>query len=167
MLPQLRKLEDRLHEELRVIGIHSAKYPGEKDKENVEQAIRRYELRHPVVNDPDSRLGRMYGMRAWAAIVLIDPAGRVIGMQSGEFQADALAEFIGGVIADFDRRGEIHRAHAPVAVHQKSETFLSYQTTLVAAAASRRLFVADTDHHRVVMADLVRGVAQGIVGTGE
>jgi thiol-disulfide isomerase/thioredoxin len=167
MLPQLRKLEERYREELVIIAVHSAKYPGEKDDENVRQAVTRYNLRHPVVNDPDSRLGRMYGMRVWPTLVLIDPAGRVVGMQTGEFQFDAMAEFIGGVIADFDQRGEIRRAHAPTVLEAKTTTYLSYPSKLAADAASGRLYVADTHHHRIVIADMARGVSIDVVGCGE
>src|SRR5262249_16839285 len=142
LLPQLRKLEERYREELVIIAVHSAKYPGEKDDENVRQAVTRYNLGHPVVNDPDSRLGRMYGMRVGPTRVRVGRGGGGVGRQWGEFQFDAMAEFIGGVIADFDQRGEVRRAHAPTVLEAKTTPYLSYPSKLAADAASGRLYVA-------------------------
>ena len=53
IFPQLRKLEEKYQEELVVVGVHSAKFTSEKDTANIEKAIRRLELEHPVVNDKD------------------------------------------------------------------------------------------------------------------
>ena len=53
IFPQLRKLEQKYANELAVIGIHSAKFPNEKDTYNLEQAVRRHGLEHPVINDAE------------------------------------------------------------------------------------------------------------------
>ena len=49
----MRKLEQKYAGELMVIGVHSAKFPNEKDKNNLYKAVKRYELVHPVVNDAE------------------------------------------------------------------------------------------------------------------
>ena len=51
VFPQLRKLEQKYSSELAVVGVHSAKFDAEKATQNVRQAILRYEVEHPVVND--------------------------------------------------------------------------------------------------------------------
>ena len=66
IFPQLRKLEEKYQEELVVVGVHSAKFTSEKDTANIEKAIRRFELEHPVVNDKDFRVWSQYSARAWA-----------------------------------------------------------------------------------------------------
>ena len=45
ILPQLRKLEEAFPEEVVVVGVHSAKFPAEKETDAVRQAI--LPLRHP------------------------------------------------------------------------------------------------------------------------
>src|SRR5262245_14560079 len=51
IIPDLKKLEAKYANQLVVIGVHSAKFTNEKGTENIRQAILRYELEHPVVND--------------------------------------------------------------------------------------------------------------------
>src|SRR3990172_6140228 len=51
VLPELKKLEHAYPAELGVVGVHSAKFAGEKDSGNIRQAVARYEIEHPVVND--------------------------------------------------------------------------------------------------------------------
>ena len=49
---ELVLLEEKYPEELVVIGVHSAKFENEKDTDQIRQAILRYEIKHPVINDP-------------------------------------------------------------------------------------------------------------------
>ena len=74
VLPDLKRLEQKYRDELVVIGVHSAKFHAERDTENIRQAILRYEIEHPVVNDQRRcRSGRSTPSRAWPTLVLIDP----------------------------------------------------------------------------------------------
>jgi thiol-disulfide isomerase/thioredoxin len=50
-LPEIKKLEAAFPNELVVIGVHSAKFAGEQDSQNIREAVMRYEIEHPVVND--------------------------------------------------------------------------------------------------------------------
>ena len=84
IFPQLRKLERKYAGELTVIGVHSAKFPNEKEKENLYNAVRRYELEHPVVNDAEFQVWQQYACRAWPTMMFIDPQGKVIGKHEGE-----------------------------------------------------------------------------------
>ncbi len=52
MLHTLEVIEERYkNKPVVIIGIHSAKFYNEQVKENIEQAIERYEIKHPVVVD--------------------------------------------------------------------------------------------------------------------
>src|SRR5580765_7188144 len=51
ILPELKKLEQEFPKELVVIGVHSAKFEAEKQSDNIREAILRYEIEHPVIND--------------------------------------------------------------------------------------------------------------------
>ena len=53
VLPELKKLEHAFPNELVVIGVHSAKFEGEQDTDNIREAVLRYEIEHPVVNDAE------------------------------------------------------------------------------------------------------------------
>ncbi|MFN8711180.1 MAG: thioredoxin family protein, partial [Planctomyces sp.] len=79
VLPDLKYLEEKYPDQLVVIGVHSAKFENEKLSQNIRDAIQRYEIRHPVVNDNEMLIWRKFGTRAWPTLALIDAEGRYIG----------------------------------------------------------------------------------------
>ena len=84
VLPELKRLEQKYPSELVVIGVHSAKFTTEKETSAIEQAIQRYEIDHPVVNDCDFEIWKAYNIHAWPSFMLINPTGRIVGTHSGE-----------------------------------------------------------------------------------
>src|SRR5579883_2120470 len=86
VIPDLQRLERKYAKELVVIGVHSAKFDNEKDSDSIRQAILRYDIEHPVVNDAEFVIWNKFGARAWPFFVLIDPEGNIIGTASGEGQ---------------------------------------------------------------------------------
>ncbi|MCS7192694.1 MAG: alkyl hydroperoxide reductase, partial [Armatimonadetes bacterium] len=86
--------------ELVVIGVHSAKFPNERNDENLRKAILRYGVEHPVINDKDFGIWQLYGVRAWPTLVLIDPTGRIVGVHEGEITAEQLAKVLRKLIAE-------------------------------------------------------------------
>src|SRR3989441_3303585 len=109
IIPDLKKLEARYPNELVVIGVHSAKFDNEKETDNIREAIKRYEIEHPVINDRDFLVWRSYGVRAWPSLMLINPQGRVIGGHSGEGIFDLFDHIIGETVRYFDTKGLIDR----------------------------------------------------------
>ena len=93
IIPELRKLERAWPNELVVIGVHSAKFASERDTKNIKEAVLRYHVEHPVVNDSQFIIWNSFGIQAWPSLVLIDPAGYAVWGQSGEVtfeQVDAV-----------------------------------------------------------------------------
>ncbi len=86
VIPDLKRLEAKYPNELVVIGVHSAKFDNEKETENIRRIVLRYEVEHPVVNDADFRIWNAYAVRAWPTLVVIDPAGYVVGYGLGRGQ---------------------------------------------------------------------------------
>jgi len=76
VLPQLRKLEKKYADILTVVGVHSAKFNAEKSSENVREAVRRYGIGHPVVNDADFEIWKSYAARAWPTLMFLDPTAK-------------------------------------------------------------------------------------------
>ena len=167
LFPQLRKLEQKYAAELVVVGVHSAKFPGEKDTQNLRQAIIRYEIEHPVVNDRDFRVWWQHGVRAWPTLIFIDPEGKIIGKHEGEIALDAFDRVLEEMVAQFDERGVIDRAPIKFKLEREKETDrpVSFPGQVVADEASGRLFIADSNHNRIVVATL-DGRVLDIVGTG-
>lgn len=113
ILPRLRKLERKYRDSLVVVGVHSSKFPNEKETANIRNAVVRYGIEHPVVNDRDFTVWRSYAVRAWPTLMFIDPQGKVIGKHEGEFELEPFDELVGDMIREFDRLGQIDRKLLP------------------------------------------------------
>ena len=50
---ELRPLQARYADVLTTIGVHSPKFPHEAEHAAVTAAVQRYDVRHPVLDDPD------------------------------------------------------------------------------------------------------------------
>jgi hypothetical protein len=151
VLPQLRELESRYGEQLAVVGVHSGKYTAERETPRIRDASIRLRAVHPTINDRQFRLWRAYAVRAWPTLVAIDPRGYVVGMQAGEFTAQALAPFIERVIAGAREAGDLREG--PSDFPAESPTIapgtLAYPGKV--AVSGRRIAIADSAHHRVLI----------------
>ena len=109
IIPDLKKLETKYAKELVVIGVHSGKFDNEHESENIRQAILRYEIEHPVINDSNYTIWQAYGARAWPTLVLIDPEGNIVGSDSGEGHFDILDKLIGQLVSEYRAKNLIMR----------------------------------------------------------
>ncbi len=169
MIPTIRRLEEQYGDALAVIGVHSAKFENEGETENLRQIVQRYELHHPVINDSDFQVWDMYGARAWPSFVVIDPRGNLFARQAGEIPFEAFDEVIGGMIAYFDSIGEINREPLDQLALEGADVvggLLAFPGKVLADQASNRLFIADTNHHRIVVAALDTYQVLDVIGMG-
>jgi sugar lactone lactonase YvrE/cytochrome oxidase Cu insertion factor (SCO1/SenC/PrrC family) len=169
VIPDLKKLEKKYPDELVVIGVHSAKFTGERETENIRQAVKRYEIEHPVVNDNQMMVWQMYGVRAWPTLVLIDPVGKIIGSTSGEGIYEPFDKIITEVIKTFDTKGLLDRRPLKITADKRSEQegLLSFPGKVLADEKSKRLFIADSNHNRIVIVSLDNINILGVVGAGQ
>ena len=167
IIPDLKKLEAKYPKELVVIGVHSAKFNNEKDTENIRQAIRRYEIEHPVINDKDLAVWQLYGASSWPTVLLIDPDGNVVGAKAGEGIYEPFDQAISAVIKEFDAKGKINRQPLKLSLEKDraSKSALSYPGKIAADGKGGRLFVTDSNNNRVVILSLA-GAVQEIIGSG-
>jgi len=171
VIPDLKKLEAKYPDELVVIGVHSAKFTNERDSDNIRQAILRYGVEHPVVNDSEFRIWRSYGVRAWPTLVLINPEGYVAGVISGEGHYDLLDKAISALIQEFSGKGKIDRTPLELALekYRAPDTMLSFPGKVLAEESDGspgRLFISDSNHNRIVVATPDGNVID-IIGSGE
>ena len=167
ILPDLKRLEAKYRDELVVIGVHSAKFANERKSENIRHILVRYEIDHPVANDAAFAIWKAYGARAWPTQVLIDPEGYVVGTASGEGHGDALDRAIAAVIHVFDEQGTIDRS--PVSLSPErgrvATSTLAYPGKVLADEGGGRLFIADSNHNRILVATL-DGRVTDVIGDG-
>jgi sugar lactone lactonase YvrE/thiol-disulfide isomerase/thioredoxin len=167
IIPDLKKLEAKYPNELVVIGVHSAKFTNERETDNIRRVILRYELEHPVVNDAEFAIWQAYAVRAWPTRYLIDPAGYIVGRLEGEGGYDALDKLIGDTIRDFRARGQLNEQPLKLALEraQTAPLPLAFPGKVLADADSDRLFIADSNHNRIVVTKL-DGTFVDAIGTG-
>lgn len=167
IIPDLKKLEEKYADELVVIGVHSAKFENEGETDNIRNVILRYELEHPVVNDNQFQVWSEYGARAWPTLVLIDPDGNVLGFHSGEGIYDLFDQVIAGMVAEFDELGRIDRTPLDLKLEEESlvNSPLLFPGKVLADEENDRLFIADSNHNRIVISDLEGNVLE-VIGDG-
>ena len=161
----MEKIQEKYDQELVVIGIHSAKFPNERSKENLYNAVRRYELTHPVINDPQFQIWRQYACRAWPTLMFVNPKGKVVGKHEGEITHEALDLVVSRLINQFDNDKTIDRS--PTSFNQVPITSqaLCYPGKLLSNEATESLFISDSNHNQILIASL-GGEIQSIVGSG-
>ena len=113
VLDELRPLEERFSDVLTVVGVHSPKFAHEAVHSSVVAAVERYEVHHPVLDDPDLTTWKQYAVRAWPTLVLVDPEGYVVHMASGEGHAEGLGRLLEELVAEHDQRGTLRRGDGP------------------------------------------------------
>ena len=67
VLPDLEYLEQKVAEEPSIVflGCHSAKFLNERGSAKVRDAVLKYEIKHPVINDDKMIVWKNYERRSW------------------------------------------------------------------------------------------------------
>jgi thiol-disulfide isomerase/thioredoxin len=148
-IPELAKLQKEFKDDLLIISVHSAKFDTEKDTGEIRQAVLRYEIDHPVVNDRDFRIWRAFEVRSWPTLVLLSPDGEKVSVLSGEGHTDELRKSIREVLKKFPKHGKI--TGLPISLERdkvaKGEFF--FPSKLEFDPSANLLFVADSSHHQI------------------
>ena len=168
IIPDLEKLQKTYGNKLVIIGVHSAKFATERKTAHIEAVVLRYGIDHPVVNDRDMQIWNEYGAQGWPTLTVIDPAGNVVGQVSGEGQYDLLNKVIGSLVKEFSAKGLIDPKPLWFSgIHlEMPKTALLYPGKVLADAAHKRLFIADSNHDRIVVATLT-GKVLAVIGNGK
>ena len=166
VIPDLHRLENEYPNSLVVIGVHWAKFDHERTNRAVDQAVRRLEVQHPVVNDDFEYLRRAYRVRAWPTLVLIDPLGRVVGSHAGEGIYPLFQPVIDRMSREYGTAGLIDVRPLEVIAKEEPSTpaVLSFPGKVLADQQRRQLFVADSGHHRIIVTDFEGQILDTIGG---
>lgn len=165
VLDELRPLEERWSDELVVVGVHSPKFEFEKDPEALAANIERYEVTHPVVDDPELLTWTEYGARAWPTLMVLDTHGRIAGNLSGEGHAANLDQLIGRLVAEGDADGSLRRGPAPTVLTERVPQTLRFPSKL-STLADGRLVVTDAGQHRIVVFEADGATVDEVIGEG-
>jgi sugar lactone lactonase YvrE len=167
VLPELKKLEKAYPNELVVIGVHSAKFEGEQDSQNITDAVLRYEIEHPVVNDADHKIWNRYAVQSWPSFRIIDPEGNLVAGDSGEIKFEIFDKFFKSVLPYYRQQKLLDERPIKfdLARDKAARTPLRFPGKVLADEAGGRLFIADSNHNRIVVTTL-EGKLVAIIGAG-
>ncbi|MGH8370256.1 MAG: thioredoxin-like domain-containing protein, partial [Gammaproteobacteria bacterium] len=168
IIPDLKKLEAKYGDSLVIIGVHSAKFATEGKTAHIAAIVQRYGLTHPVVNDRKLQIWNEYGATGWPTLTVIDPVGYVVGQISGEGHYALLDRVIGTLDKEFAAKGELNSKPPWFAGAQAKmpQTQLLYPGKVLTDAAHDRLFIADSNHDRIVVTSLA-GKVETVIGSGK
>ena len=167
VLDELRELEEQHRDVLVIVGVHSPKFAHEADPDALAAAVERYEVHHPVLDDPELVTWSAYTARAWPTLVVIDPEGYVVAQMAGEGHAA-------------QRRDPGRRSSSPSTTPRARCTAATARTcrpqpvrgTLrfpakVVALPDGHLLVADAGHHCLAELDADGETLVRRIGSGE
>ncbi|WP_026530109.1 thioredoxin-like domain-containing protein [Haematomicrobium sanguinis] len=166
VLDELRPLEEKYKDVLVTIGVHSPKFEHEADPVALAAAVDRYDIHHPVLDDPELTTWQAYSARAWPTLVVVDPEGYIAAHLSGEGHAAGLESFIDELVAEHEAKGTLHRGDGPYVAPPARETALRFPGKAIALPGAGYV-VADTGHHQIVLLDDDLQTVKARFGSGE
>lgn len=151
VIPKLNKLEKEFGDSLTVIGVHSAKFVNERERDNISNAIVRYDIKHPVVNDAHFKIWKAFGVTAWPTLILINPEGKIEATFSGEGDLGVMRDAIKGVLKKY----AVMNKSLPVKLEQdkqakKALSFPSKFAYVENFDTKPALFISDSGNNRIV-----------------
>ncbi|KAJ7554968.1 hypothetical protein O6H91_05G017800 [Diphasiastrum complanatum] len=170
VLPDLGYLERKYKSQaFTVIGVHSAKFDNEKDLNAIRNAVLRYDITHPVVNDGDMILWRQLGVSSWPTFALVSPKGKLVAMLAGEGHRQDLDYLVKAALEYYGEKQLLNSSPIPELLERDKDfrllkSPLSFPGKLTTDLANRRLFISDSNHHRIVVTDLDGNFIQQVGG---
>lgn len=149
VLDELRELEEKHRDTVVIIGVHSPKFVHEADHQAVVDAVERYQVHHPVLDDPELATWKQYAVRAWPTLVVIDPEGYVVAQHAGEGHAHAIAKLVEELEAEHAAKGTLRRGDGPYVAPEPVATDLRFPGKALRLPAGN-LLVSDTTRHQLV-----------------
>ncbi|MEU7163482.1 NHL domain-containing thioredoxin family protein [Streptomyces morookaense] len=166
VLDELRELEEKHRDTVVIIGVHSPKFVHEADHQAVVDAVERYEVHHPVLDDPELATWKQYAVRAWPTLVVIDPEGYVVAQHAGEGHAHALAALVEELETEHAAKGTLRRGDGPYVAPEPEATDLRFPGKAIVLPTGRFL-VSDSTRHQLVELEADGETVVRRIGTGE
>uniref|UniRef100_A0A2N9EPZ1 Thioredoxin domain-containing protein n=1 Tax=Fagus sylvatica TaxID=28930 RepID=A0A2N9EPZ1_FAGSY len=142
-----------------VVGVHSAKFDNEKDLEAIRNAVLRYGITHPVVNDGDMYLWRELGINSWPTFAIVGPNGKLLAQIAGEGRRKDLDDLVEAALQFYGRKKMLDNKPLPLNLEKDNDprlvtSPLKFPGKLAIDVLNNRLFISDSNHNRIVVTDL-------------
>ncbi|MFF9568668.1 NHL domain-containing thioredoxin family protein [Streptomyces sp. NPDC014685] len=166
VLDELRELEEKHRDTVVIIGVHSPKFVHEAEHRAVVDAVERYGVHHPVLDDPELATWKQYAVRAWPTLVVIDPEGYVVAQHAGEGHAHAIEKLVEELEAEHGAKGTLRRGDGPYVAPEPVATHLRFPGKALLLPDGGFL-VSDTTRHRLVETGPDGETVRRHIGTGD
>lgn len=125
-LPYLNDWHEQYADDgLVIIGVHAPEFEFEKSTENVQEALEKYDIKYPVVQDNDKVIWRNYKNRFWPAKYLVDQNGCIRYTHFGEGEYAETEEVIKELLGA-EREGDSDLVEYQREGDKTPETYLGY-----------------------------------------
>lgn len=165
VLDELRPLEEKHSDVVVTVGVHSPKFEHEADPDALAAAVDRYEITHPVLDDPELSTWDAYTARAWPTLVVVDPEGYIVAHLSGEGHVPGLESLVAELVAEHEAKGTLHRGDGPYVPRPRPEGELRFPGKVV-GLPDGSFMVSDTGHHRLVQLESDLSTVRRAIGDG-
>ena len=166
VLDELRALEEQYRDVLVIVGVHSPKFVHEADPVALAAAVERYEVHHPVLDDPELVTWSAYTARAWPTLVVIDPEGYIVAQMAGEGHQSNVERLVRDLVAEHEAKGTLHRGGGPYVPPEPTAGTLRFPAKALALPGGS-LLVADAGHHGLAELDADGETLLRRIGSGE
>jgi len=129
--------------------------------------IRPSSIEHPVVNDSNHVLWDRFGVNAWPTVLLIDPEGYAVWGTSGEITFEQVDKVLKPAIAYYRQQKLLDETplRFDLEAYKTASTPLRFPGKVLADEAGERLFIADSNHSRLLVTRL-DGTLVTVIGSG-
>lgn len=134
--------------------------------DNIRSAVLRYNICHPVVNDSEACLWHELEVSCWPTLVFLGPRGNLLLSLVGEGHCDKQMLFTEAALRYYRERGLLKTHTVPVKLLRDflPPSILSFPGKIAIDDRNKRLAVADTGHHRILLVSTTGQLLQVIGG---
>lgn len=134
--------------------------------DNIRSAVLRYNICHPVVNDSEACLWHELEVSCWPTLVFLGPRGNLLFSLVGEGHCDKQMLFAEAALRYYRERGLLKTHTVPVKLLRDflPPSILSFPGKIAIDDRNKRLAVADTGHHRILLVSTTGQLLQVIGG---
>lgn len=179
-MPFIHELEEKypVSSGLLVVGVHSAKFPNEKIDENIKNAISRYSIQHPVVNDNEIKIWEEFAVKCWPTLILLSPTGKILFSIPGEFHLSFIQNFIDVALEFYSSKMTLNKsllANLRYSDNLRSiqgygsgvkNEKLRFPGKVAIDDTGERLAISDSGNNRIIVSSLNGAISHIIGGKG-
>jgi hypothetical protein len=149
VLADMNYIASKYRKDLTVLGVHTTRFPAEMRRTHVQKMLNKHHIRFPFVHDPESKLGKRFGIKQWPTQVLADRDGIIIGALTGDGKRARLKEVIEYQLKRKSRFNTSDSQAYTVSQTPEPQALLSFPGHVL--ASRDRIYISDSAHNQIII----------------